>query len=159
MGASVKTSQMSAGRRGRKRRHAPMSEINVTPFVDVMLVLLIIFMVAAPLLLSGLPVELPGAKGQSLNPDKDLLTVTVDRDGKIYIGTSEQPIELAELVARIKGIAKNGLQENILFRGDRAVAYGRVAEVMGAVHDGGFTKFKFVYGPEEIAAGPAPRSK
>ncbi|MEW5963293.1 MAG: biopolymer transporter ExbD [Pseudomonadota bacterium] len=155
MGASLKTNQMSGGRRGRKRRHAPMSEINVTPFVDVMLVLLIIFMVAAPLLLSGLPVELPAAKGKSLNPDKDLLTVTVDREGKIFIGTAEQPIEVAELVAKIKAMAKNGLEENILFRGDRTVAYGRVAEVMGAVHDGGFTKFKFVYGPEEIATGPA----
>src|SRR6476660_3399482 len=98
MAASVQTSRPSGGRRGRARRHVVMHDINVTPFVDVMLVLLIVFMVAAPLLLSGLPVDLPAAKGQSLNQNKDPITVTLDREGRIYLGTQEQPLELPALL-------------------------------------------------------------
>ena len=96
-----------------------MHEINVTPFVDVMLVLLIVFMVTAPLLLSGLPVDLPAVKGQSLNVNKEQLTVTLDSEGRVYLGTSEEPIELGQLAAKLKAIAKE--EEAILFRGDRRV--------------------------------------
>src|SRR5512145_1404376 len=111
------------GRRGRARRHAPMHEINVTPFVDVMLVLLIIFMVTAPLLLSGLPVDLPSVKGQSLNMNKEQLTVTLDREGRVYLGSAEEPVEVGQLATKLKAIARNAEEETILFRGDRLVEY------------------------------------
>jgi biopolymer transport protein TolR len=156
MAASVQTSRPSGGRRGRARRHVVMHDINVTPFVDVMLVLLIVFMVAAPLLLSGLPVDLPAAKGQSLSQNnKDPITVTLDRDGKIYLGTQEQPLELPALLEKLKAIVKNAEEDPILFRGDRDVAYGRVSQVISAVREGGFKKFTFVSGPEDIARGPS----
>jgi biopolymer transport protein TolR len=143
------------GRRGRARRHTPMHEINVTPFVDVMLVLLIVFMVTAPLLLTGLPVELPAIKGQSLNVNKEQLTVTVDREGRVYLGTSEEPIDLGQLGTKLKAIAKE--DEVLLFRGDRHVQYGRVSEVLNAVIQGGYKKFTFVSGPEEIQKAPTKR--
>jgi biopolymer transport protein TolR len=145
------------GRRSRARRHTPMHEINVTPFVDVMLVLLIIFMVTAPLLLSGLPVDLPSVKGQSLNINKEQLTVTLVRDGRVYLGASEEPIEVAQLPTKLKAIGKNAEEETILFRGDRQVDYGRVSEVLNAVIQGGYKKFTFVSGPEEIEKGPTKR--
>jgi biopolymer transport protein TolR len=149
------------GRRSRARRHTPMHEINVTPFVDVMLVLLIIFMVTAPLLLSGLPVDLPSVKGQSLNVNKELLTVTLDRDGRVYLGSAEEAVEVGQLATKLKAIAKNAEEETILFRGDRQVEYGRVSEVLNAVIQGGYKKFTFVSGPEEIQketqTGPAKK--
>jgi biopolymer transport protein TolR len=134
-----------------------MHEINVTPFVDVMLVLLIIFMVTAPLLLSGLPVDLPSIKGQSLNVNKDQLTVTLDRDGRVFLGTSEESIADNELAGKLKAIGKNAEEETILFRGDRQVPYGRVSEVLNAVIQGGYKKFTFVSGPEDIEKGPTKR--
>jgi biopolymer transport protein TolR len=157
MAASVQSARASGGKRGRARRHNVMHEINVTPFVDVMLVLLIVFMVAAPLLLSGLPVELPAAKGQSLNLNKDPITVTVDRNGKIYLGSQEEPLEVAPLLVKLKAMVKNAEDDPILFRGDRQVAYGRVSEVISAVREGGFKKFTFVSGPEDIQQGPGKR--
>jgi biopolymer transport protein TolR len=158
MAASVTTpARPGAGRRGRARRHAPMHEINVTPFVDVMLVLLIVFMVTAPLLLTGLPVDLPAAKGQTLNLNKDPLTITLDREGKIYLGSQEEALEIPQLLAKLKANAKTAGEDPILFRGDRQVVYGRVSEVISAVREGGFKKFTFVSGPEEIEHGPLKR--
>jgi len=157
MAASVQSARPSGGKRGRARRHSVMHEINVTPFVDVMLVLLIVFMVAAPLLLSGLPVDLPAAKGQSLNLNKEPITVTVDRNGKIYLGSQEEPIEIAPLLVKLKAMVKNVDDDPILFRGDRQVNYGRVSEVLSAVREGGFRKFTFVSGPEDIQQGPGKR--
>ena len=158
MGASLPTGgRPSGGRRGRARRHTPMHEINVTPFVDVMLVLLIVFMVTAPLLLSGLPVDLPTVKGQSLNMSKEQLTVTLDREGRVFLGSSEEPMEVEQLAAKLRAIAQNagkdgkgGEEETILFRGDRLVQYGRVSQVLNAVIQAGYKKFTFVSGPEEI---------
>jgi biopolymer transport protein TolR len=115
-----------------------------------MLVLLIIFMVTAPLLLSGLPVDLPSVKGQSLNLGQDQLTVTLDREGRVYLGSSEEPVAVDQLVAKLKAIAKNVEEQTILFRGDRLVEYGRVSVVLNAVIQGGYKKFTFVSGPEEI---------
>jgi biopolymer transport protein TolR len=162
MGASLPSpSRPGGGRRSRARRHTPMHEINVTPFVDVMLVLLIVFMVTAPLLLSGLPVDLPSVKGQSLSMSKEQLTVTLDRDGRVFLGSSEEPIAVDQLAVKLKAIAqnagKNG-EETILFRGDRLVQYGRVSEVLNAVIQGGYKKFTFVSGPEEIHK-EAPKAK
>ena len=108
MGVGLRTGgRPGGGRRSRARKHTPMHEINVTPFVDVMLVLLIVFMVTAPLLLSGLPVDLPTVRGQSLNVSKELLTVTLDREGRVFLGSAEEPIELDQLAAKLKAIVQN----------------------------------------------------
>jgi biopolymer transport protein TolR len=122
-----------------------------------MLVLLIVFMVAAPLLLSGLPVDLPAAKGQSLSQNKELITVTLDREGRLYLQSQEEPLEIPALIAKLKAAVKNAEEDPILFRGDRDVSYGRVSQVINAVREGGFKKFTFVSGPEDIAKGPSKR--
>lgn len=151
MGVSLQSGgRPGGGRRNRARKHTPMHEINVTPFVDVMLVLLIIFMVTAPLLLSGLPVDLPSVKGQGLNVNQEQLTVTLDREGRVYLGSAEEPLQLDQLAAKLKAIVKNAEEQTILFRGDRLVQYGRVSEVLNAVIQGGYKKFTFVSGPEDI---------
>lgn len=145
MGASVKTQQGGGGRRrGRRgRRHAAMSEINVTPMVDVMLVLLIIFMVAAPLLQVGVPVELPESQGKQLAAKKqDPLVITVQSSGDVFIGEAKVPLD--EVPAKLKGIAKNGYDDTIFIRGDKGANYGAVLRVMGRIVEGGFTKVSFV---------------
>jgi biopolymer transport protein TolR len=119
-----------------------MHEINVTPFVDVMLVLLIIFMVTAPLLTVGVPIELPEAKGQQLQANKEPVTISVDRAGKVFIQESE--IKLDEIAPKLKAIAKNGYDEQIFIRGDKGIDYGTVMRVMGRVKAGGFTKVSLV---------------
>ncbi len=135
------------GRRGRGKR-APMSEINVTPMVDVMLVLLIIFMVAAPLLQTGVQVELPEAKGTTLpQPKSDPLAVTVKANGDAFIG--ETPIKLDEMAVKLKAIAKNGYDEPIYVRGDKGVPYGVVMKVMARINAGGFKKLSFVLDEEK----------
>ena len=132
-------------RRGRKQ---PMAEINVTPMVDVMLVLLIIFMVAAPLLQVGIPVELPEAKGQQMPaPKQEPLAVTVKLNGDTFIG--ETQVQLDEIGPKLKAIAKNGYDEPIYVRGDKGVAYGIVMRVMGRIKNGGFNKLSFVTDEEK----------
>ena len=111
---------------------APMSEINMTPFIDVMLVLLIIFMVAAPLLTVGVPLDLPQTRAAALNIDKQPLTLSVKADGKIFL--METPIALDEIVPKLQAIAKTGQDERIYVRGDKTIDYGRVAEVMSVDH-------------------------
>ena len=119
-----------------------MSEINVTPMVDVMLVLLIIFMVAAPMMTSGVPVDLPRTTAQPLNQEQEPLTISVDPQGRIFLQETEVPIE--GLVEQLRAIARNqqeGAPERRIFvRGDRAISYGRVMEVMGTISAGGFTR-------------------
>ena len=142
MGASLNTGGSGkAGRRSRARRHAPMSEINVTPFVDVMLVLLIIFMVAAPLLTVGVPLELPQAKGKQLEANKEPIVVSVNARGEVYLG-----MRLGEIGARLTAIAGNpgGFEEPVFVRGDKAVSYGDIARVMGRIRDAGFRKISLV---------------
>ena len=125
-----------------------MSEINVTPMVDVMLVLLIIFMVAAPLLQVGIPVDLPEAKGQQIpTPKQEPLAVTVKVNGDVFIG--ETQVSLDDLATKLKAIAKNGYDETIFVRGDRGVSYGIVMKVMGRINDGGFKKLSFVLDQEK----------
>ena len=119
-----------------------MAEINVTPMVDVMLVLLIIFMVTAPMLTSGVPIELPETKGQQLQTNKDPVTLSVDKSGKVFIQETE--IRLDEIAPKLKAIAKNGVEEQIFIRGDKGIDYGTVMRVMGRVKAAGFTKVSLV---------------
>jgi biopolymer transport protein TolR len=143
MGAAVHRNA-PAKRRGRRQRRAPMSEINVTPFVDVMLVLLIIFMVTAPMLTVGVPVELPKTEANAVNSggQKEPLTVSVGADGKIFI--QEMEITLEEIVPKLTAIAKNGFEEVIYIRGDRRSNYGALMQIMGEISAAGFRKISLV---------------
>src|ERR1700754_1384807 len=134
--------QMQGGRRRGRARRRPMAEINVTPFVDVMLVLLIVFMVTAPLLTVGVPVDLPKTKAQALGQDREPLSVTVRRDGHIYLQNVQVPED--QLVAKLSAIAANGYDQRIFVRGDKAVDYGRVMEVMAEISAAGFTHIGLV---------------
>jgi biopolymer transport protein TolR len=143
MGASVKPTQQMKGRRRRGRRHAPMAEINVTPMVDVMLVLLIIFMVAAPMLTVGVPVELPSAKGQQLpSANKEPLVVTVTKDNQVYIGETKLSVE--ELPAKFAELAKSRADEAVIVRGDKGIDYGSVLKVMGLANEAGLRKISLM---------------
>ena len=130
------------GRRRSRRSRAPMSEINVTPFVDVMLVLLIVFMVAAPLLTVGVPIDLPQTSSQPLQEDDEPLTVTVNAEGEVYL--QETAVELPELSARLLAIAEGGYDERVYVRGDRSVDYGTIMNVMGTLSSAGFRRIGMV---------------
>jgi biopolymer transport protein TolR len=132
------------GGQGRRRRSRarPMSEINVTPFVDVMLVLLIVFMVSAPLLTAGVPIDLPEAPSKPLAVEKEPITVTVDPNGGIFVG--EEQVTLGELVPRLTDVATNGLDERIYVRGDRTASYGAIMQVMGTINGAGFRHIALV---------------
>jgi biopolymer transport protein TolR len=129
-----------------------MSEINVTPMVDVMLVLLIIFMVAAPLLTVGVPIELPQSQGKQLESNKEPLTISVSGNGDVFIGETKVPLD--EVPKKLKAIAKNGVEEQIFVRGDKGTTYGVVMRVMGRISAGGFKKVSLVTEVEEGAAAP-----
>src|SRR3979490_1813165 len=130
-------------RRGR-RRVAPMAEINVTPMVDVMLVLLIIFMVSAPLLTVGVPLDLPQPRAKSLDNDKEPLTVSVNTKGEVFLQNTE--IKVDELVPKLQAItqARGGNDERIYVRGDKTVDYGTVMRVMGRLSAAGFRRVALV---------------
>lgn len=119
-----------------------MAEINVTPFVDVMLVLLIVFMVTAPLLTVGVPVDLPKTHAQALGQDREPLSVSIRRDGHIYLQNT--PVNEDELVPKLTAISGNGYDQRIFVRGDRAVDYGRVMEIMAMISAAGFTHIGLV---------------
>jgi len=134
------------GRRRRGgRRHRPMADINMTPFIDVMLVLLIIFMVAAPMLTIGVPLDLPQTGAQALNVDKQPLIVSLKADGKLYLMDTETNI--SELVPKLQAIAKTGPEERIFVRGDKSISYGKFAEVMAALTSAGYKKVALVNEP------------
>lgn len=149
MGAAMAGGSGSSRRGGRRRRssYQPMSEINVTPFVDVMLVLLIVFMVAAPLLTVGVPIELPETEANPLQGDNEPLTVTVTTEGKVFLQETE--IELDTLAPKLVAIAKNGYEERIFVRGDRNVDYGNVMKVMGVLNKAGFKRIGLVTETEQ----------
>ncbi|MEL6877154.1 MAG: protein TolR [Pseudomonadota bacterium] len=139
MGASLSSSGKS-----RRSRRAPMAEINVTPFVDVMLVLLIIFMVTAPLLASGVPIELPESRANPIDQTPEQITVSVDGDGIIYIDDAAvEPGAFPDALAQIDRQA-DGQQPQIVLRGDRALDYGRVMAVMGELNRAGFSSISLV---------------
>ena len=152
MGAGVMKSDGGGGRRRRGRRKtAPMAEINVTPFVDVMLVLLIIFMVAAPLLTVGVPVELPQTAANALPTDEEEpLTVTITGAGEILIQNT--PTAANELVGKLTAIAAERSSDRIFLRADGANDWTTVAEIMGALNAGGFSNIGLV----TDVGGPAP---
>lgn len=151
MGASLQagTSGPSGARRRKGRRHRPMAEINVTPFVDVALVLLIIFMVAAPLLTAGVSVDLPKSEGTAIQADSEPLSVTVDPQGKIFIQSTEIPIE--ELQPKLAAMTqtRKGLDEAIYVRGDKTTNYGELMRVMGRIAGAGFKHISLVTEFEE----------
>ena len=132
----------SRGHRRRGRHHGLMAEINVTPFVDVMLVLLIIFMGAAPLLTVGVPIDLPETQAKALNAETQPITISVNKDGQVYLQETEVAIE--EIVPKLEAIAKTGYEERIYVRGDTAAAYGTVMKVMARVSAAGFRNLGLV---------------
>ena len=135
----------TARRRGRSNRRAPMAEINVTPFVDVMLVLLIIFMVTAPMLASGVPVDLPDSRAEALEQEPDQITVAIDGAGTIYLDDS--PVPPGELGIMLEQVAANRSSQEmplVTFRADRGLDYGRVMAVMGEINRAGFTAISMV---------------
>ncbi|MDG1068826.1 MAG: protein TolR [Sulfitobacter sp.] len=144
MAGGVMKNTGGGGRRGRRRGGAqPMSEINITPFVDVMLVLLIIFMVAAPLLTVGVPVELPKTAASALPAEQEEpLTVTITADGVVQILTTETPRE--ELIPKLRAVAAEREGDRVFLRADGAVPYSTVMEIMGALNAGGFSNIGLV---------------
>ncbi|MFN3646425.1 MAG: ExbD/TolR family protein [Gemmobacter sp.] len=149
MGAGVIKSGGGGGRRGRRRARGaqPMSEINVTPFVDVMLVLLIIFMVAAPLMTVGVPLELPKTAAQALPTEQEEpLTISLAPDGGLAIQST--PVSDAELIPRLAAIMTERKGNKLFIRADSGVSYGRVAQVMGALQAAGYTSLGLVTDPD-----------
>lgn len=142
MGAGVQQTERAGGRR-RRRRNRPMSEINVTPFVDVMLVLLIIFMVAAPLTTVGVPVELPKTAAPSLpSEQEEPLAVTLTADGQIQIQTTE--VAEDEIVPRLRAILSERSSDRVFLRADGSIPYARVVTIMGALNAAGITNIGLV---------------
>src|SRR5277367_1419121 len=138
-------------------RYRPLSEINVTPLVDVMLVLLIIFMVTAPLMTSGVSVDLPKTDAKPLNSDSQPLTVSIDAKGQIFL--QDQQLQLSELVTKLQAIAQNNQDRRIFVRGDKDLAYGRIMEIMGTITQGGFTHVALLAeqpSTQPTAAPPVP---
>ena len=126
----------------KKQRYTQMSEINVTPFVDVMLVLLIVFMVTAPLLTVGIKVDLPKVKATALTDIKDPIEITVKLDGAVYIGESK--VEVENLIPRLNAITEQNTEARIYIRGDRVVAYGRIMEIMSIINSAGYIKVALI---------------
>ena len=145
MAMSVAGGGGNGGRRRRGRRGGNsglMSEINVTPMVDVMLVLLIIFMVAAPLMTVGVPIDLPKTAAKALNADTQPITISVRADGEIYL--QETPIPAEEVAAKLQAVATTGYTERIFVRGDGTAPYGIIADVMSRIQNAGFTNIGLV---------------
>lgn len=143
MAMSVGSKASGGGRRGRRRgRSGLVSEINVTPLVDVMLVLLIIFMVAAPMMTVGVPIDLPETQAKAMNSDTQPITISVNPAGDIYL--QETPIAIDEIVAKLEAIATTGYNERIYVRGDTAAAYGTVMKVMARISAAGFKNIGLV---------------
>ena len=135
-----------AGRRRRRRHHSAIAEINMTPFIDVMLVLLIVFMVAAPLLTSGVPLDLPQTGAKPLNVEKQPVTVSIDEKGKVFL--MDKPIEDGSLLETLKAIAASGPDERIYVRGAKQVGYGRVAQIMSLITAAGYKRVALVTDPD-----------
>lgn len=149
MGMSTGVAQAGGSKRRRQKRHQPINEINVTPFVDVMLVLLIIFMVTAPLLTVGVEVDLPETNAGPVNVETQPITLTISRDGRIFIQETE--IGLNELTPRLAAIAetRERFETRIFIKGDSAAPYEIIAKVLGQVSAAGYKKFTMSSLPEQ----------
>jgi TolR protein len=137
---------------GDEGSYRPMAEINVTPFIDVMLVLLIIFMVAAPLMMVGVPIQLPKSTAQKVSQPRQPVIVSIDRDGKVFLKEEELPED--QIRARLAALAAEDKDAVVYVRGDKTVAYGRIMEVMGQVANAGFAKVSLM--AEAATAAPTP---
>ncbi len=138
----------AGGRRGRRRgSRRPLADINVTPMVDVMLVLLIVFMVAAPLLTVGVPIDLPQTKAKELNTESKPITVSVTPSGEVFLG--DKPVQIDGLTDAIAAQAANGTDERIYVRGDQTANYGAVMKVMGVLSAAGYSKIGLVTAQEQ----------
>ncbi len=143
---------MAAGAKGgtkrrRGRRSGAINEINMTPFIDVVLVLLIIFMVAAPMMTVGVPLDLPQSKAAPLNSDTKPITLSIRQNGEVYLG--EDRLSDETIIPKLTETAKSGFEERVFVRGDKRVDYGRVAQIMAIVTGGGFRKVALVTEPEQ----------
>jgi biopolymer transport protein TolR len=137
----------SGGRRRRARRGGAINEINMTPFIDVMLVLLIIFMVAAPLMTVGVPLDLPQTKAAPLNVDAKPVMLSIKATGQVFLAEAE--LQDPDIVAKLGEVAKQGFEERIFVRGDKKVDYGRVAQVMSLVTSAGYKRVALVTEPDQ----------
>ncbi len=142
---------------GSRRKANIVAEINVTPMVDVMLVLLVIFMITAPLLTVGVPVDLPKTKASAMNEKEEPLTITVDAKGILYL--QETPLELAVLIPRLVAITGSNPEARIYVRGDKGISYGHIMEVMGAISSAGFTKVALLSELPSAEASSTPQEK
>ena len=147
MGMAHGAAQGGGGRRRRGRRHAAINEINMTPFIDVVLVLLIVFMVAAPMMTVGVPLDLPQSKASPLNSDTKPVTLSIRQSGQVFLGESELSDDT--IVPKLTESSKAGFEERVFVRGDKRVDYGRVAQVMAIVTGGGFKKVALVTEPDQ----------
>ena len=144
--------QLTSGRkRSSRNRHNLSSEINITPMVDVMLVLLVIFMVTSPMLVAGVKVDLPETSAAPATGDDEPLSVTVDKNGVVYI--QDNKVKIEELTPKLKAITREKMDTRIFIRGDRAIDYGKVIEVMGAINAAGFNKVALVTGITPVKGG------
>lgn len=146
---------MAFGRLERSSRPAPMSDINMTPLIDVMLVLLVIFMITAPLMSSSLRLDLPTADGAQPSDAPQSISVGLDPQGRLYIG--DEPVDAAAFASRMADAARRNPATEVQLRADKGVSYGRVTEVIGAVQKAGLNRIGFVTEPVGRPAGAAPR--
>ena len=147
MGMAHGAAQGGGKRRRRGRRSGVINEINMTPFIDVVLVLLIVFMVAAPMMTVGVPLDLPQSKASPLNSDTKPVTLSIRQSGQIFLGESELSDDT--IVPKLIETSKSGFEERVFVRGDKRVDYGRVAQVMAIVTGGGFKKVALVTEPDQ----------
>lgn len=147
MGMASGAAQGGGRRRRGRRGGGAINEINMTPFIDVVLVLLIIFMVAAPMMTVGVPLDLPQTKAAPLNQDSKPITLSIRQTGQVFLGEDELTDDT--IVAKLSSAAKDGFEERVFVRGDKRVDYGRVAQVMAIVTGGGFKKVALVTEPDQ----------
>ena len=147
MGMAHGAAQGGGGRRRRGRRQGAINEINMTPFIDVVLVLLIVFMVAAPMMTVGVPLDLPQSKASPLNSDTKPVTLSIRQSGQVFLGEDELGDD--GIVPKLTEASKSGFEERVFVRGDKRVDYGRVAQVMAIVTGGGFKKVALVTEPDQ----------
>jgi biopolymer transport protein TolR len=148
MAASVTAIGRKGGRRRRGvPRYGAMADINMTPFIDVMLVLLIIFMVAAPLLATGVSVDLPQTKAGPLNIEQKPISIAINDQGQLYL--MDEPIQKDDLIAKLQAVAKDGFDQRIYLRAAKNIPYGQVAEIMASVTAAGYKKVALVTEPEK----------